>query len=103
MSDLYKMIKWAREGYVEKGLMRGRIEVWERSHSGPVCCFFISKRNDVPKGYLNLPNYNLPGCPDDEMIIGCSRGCIPLSTSDSTYGPLLCAPCVEEAKKILGD
>jgi len=102
---MYQMTKLARSGdHSRKELMRDRIETWESEHAGPICCFFTRQRERVgasdQDGYVNLSDYILPDCPDDEVVIGCSRGCVPIS-AQSTYGPILCEPCVREAKEYL--
>ncbi|MBI2548111.1 hypothetical protein HYW21_02055 [Candidatus Woesearchaeota archaeon] len=88
-------------------MMRTQIEAWERQGIGPICCFFARQRRyvgaDDQKGYVDLSDYLLPNCPDEEIVIGCSRGCVSLSNVGPIYGLRLCEPCVKEAKHYLGD
>lgn len=103
MSDLYQMVKLAKSGDIERTeLIRERVEALERQRRGPICCFFTSQKKDVLNDkHLDLSDFMMPECSDDEVVIGCSRGCVPLSEARSTYSPKLCEPCVAEARKYL--
>ena len=103
MSDLYQMIKLAKSGDTGRTeLIRERVEALERQRRGPICCFFTREKKDVcNENYLDLSDFIMPECSDDMVVIGCSRGCVPLSEARSTYSQKLCEPCVAEAREYL--
>jgi hypothetical protein len=85
--------------------MRWCIDIYEASEVGPVCCFYISKVREIPRGYnTKSPDFrNFAEFSDDE-VIGCSRGCLPIKEGEPTpklYKERLCKECVAEARELL--
>lgn len=81
MSDLNLKLRSIKSGRpIDKDGIRLHIEMWESVGLGPICCFYTRTRQSVgsddQKGYVDLSDFNMSDGPPDEIVIGCSRGCV---------------------------
>jgi hypothetical protein len=100
MSDLNQLIRAYKESPSEelRKLMAVIIQRYEIFQNGPACCFWIGKLEDLNdeefrKGYVEDDFRNYAEINDD-LIIGCSRGCVNYRNYRKTYLEKLCKECV---------
>ena len=113
MSDLNQMMHKAKSGIPPENyraimtLLIARYETNKRNNveGGPICCFYTSKSGAIPS-YARLDGFRNHAEWDHELVIGCSRGCIPIRRKGAAdvakrYAEKLCRNCVKDAKKLL--
>ena len=108
MSDLNQLINAYKEGKKLEELREPMLTIirkYVNNQIGPQCCFWIGKLEDLnddnfKEGYIDYDFKNYARKSDD-LIIGCSRGCLSIEDLGKIYFEKLCKGCIDEAKKIL--
>ena len=103
MADLNQIINDKKSGQkVVVGSMELIIGIYNRSNSGPICCYYEGPLGEANgEGYTNLRDFGTNPSNPDTRIIACSRGFIPkqeLSNDPRTFLDKVCKSCVEEAQ-----
>lgn len=113
MADLNQMTARLRTGLgleIYQKIVLFLISEHENTGEGPICCFFLCKSKDISKKVLSRSFKNYANS-DEDLVIGCSRGCLPIrdTTLDAPevlrlrkhYAKKLCRECVEEAREVI--
>lgn len=109
MADLNQMIKgvksgWDLESHFE--LMLCCVTNYEKAvGNAPVCCFYTCEANEIDSEMV-LDGFRNYAASQEELVIGCSRGCLPLEDvkrGKIQYRKKLCKGCVKEAGRIIKD
>lgn len=106
MSDLNQMTTRVKSGldlqcYLEQMLIC--IDNYESSGEGPVCCFYVCKRNGVSDEMISV-NFKDRADSSEELVVGCSKGCLPaaqVKQNIKLYRKMLCEECVKDARKVV--
>lgn len=106
MSDLNQMTTRVKSGLDLQfclELMLVCIHNYENGGEGPICCFYVCKRNEIPDEMI-LDNFTDNAGSSKALVVGCSKGCLPaaqIKQDVKFYRKILCKECVEDARKVI--
>jgi len=118
MSDLNQLIKAAKRGCSGESLavlrekaklLSEKYEIMNSEANYSICCVYQGELRGIlnrlgeiigANEYVEIDEFRNYSRSPEEIVIGCSRGCMPVKElSRRSYLEELCKECVEEARK----
>jgi hypothetical protein len=105
--DLKRHLELVRKGVLSKRSLRPFLKWYAEARAGPICCFFVKSLREVvddDDDYINMKTFDQNGCGPDDLVIGCSRGCMAArdwNENEPTFKETFCKVCIEEVKTLL--